>query len=213
MHGAQAHRGTLFEYEERNDSMAQAHNEGHLSDQIQEVVRQEYAQRAKQTWQVAQTLYSPEELAGLPQAAITSALGLDHPVRAAKLQPGETVLDLGCGGGIDTLLAARAVGPTGQALGLDMTHEMIELAQANAQAGGVTNTRFLEGTMEAIPLPDHTVDVVISNGVFNLAADKDRVFAEVWRVLRPSGRLVVADMVLGGSLPAVVRDDPQLWSG
>ncbi len=193
--------------------MAQAHNEGYLPDQIQEVVRQEYAQRAKQTWQVAQTLYSPEELAGLPQAAITSALGLDHPVRAAKLQPGETVLDLGCGGGIDTLLAARAVGLTGQVIGLDMTHEMVVLAQANAAAMGLTNTRLLAGPMEAIPLPDHTVDVVLSNGVFNLVSDKDRVFTEVWRVLRPSGRLVVADMLLGGNLPAAVRDDPQLWSG
>lgn len=193
--------------------MAQAHNEGHQSDQTQEVVRQEYAQRAKQTWQVAQTLYSPEELAGLPQAAITSALGLGHPVRAAKLQAGETVLDLGCGGGIDTLLAARSVGPAGRVIGLDMTHEMVVLAQANAAAMGLTNMRVLEGPMEAIPLPDHTVDVVMSNGVFNLAADKDRVFAEVWRVLRPCGRLVVADMVLVGDLPASVRDDPQLWSG
>jgi len=193
--------------------MAQADNEGHRSDQIQEVVRQEYAQRAKQTWQVAETIYSPEELAVLPMAAITSALGVGHPVRAARLQAGETVLDLGCGGGIDTLLAARAVGPTGQALGLDMTHEMIELAQANAAALGVTNTRFLEGTMEAIPLSDHSVEIVISNGVFNLAADKDRVFAEAWRVLRPSGRLVVADMLLGGDLPAEVRDNPLLWSG
>jgi ubiquinone/menaquinone biosynthesis C-methylase UbiE len=123
------------------------------------------------------------------------------------------VLDIGCGGGIDTLLAARAVGPAGTVLGLDMTHEMIELALANAAAMGVTNARFLEGTMEAIPLPDHTVDVVISNGVFNLAADKDRVFAEVWRVLRPTGRLVVADMLLRGDLPAGLRDNPQLWSG
>jgi arsenite methyltransferase len=188
-------------------------NESQRSDPLQQVVRVAYAERAARTWQVAETIYSPDELAHLPSATITSALGLDHPVRAARLQPGEMVLDLGCDGGIDTLLAARAVGPTGQALGLDMTHEMIELAQANAKAGGVTNARFLEGTMEAIPLPDHTVDVVISNGVFNLAADKDRVFAEVWRVLRPSGRLVVADMVLGGDLPAAVRDDPQLWSG
>jgi SAM-dependent methyltransferase len=202
-----------FEHEERNNSMTQAHHEGHQSEQIQEVVRQEYAQRAKQMWQVAQTLYRPEELAGLPPAAITSALGVDHPVRAAKLHPGETVLDLGCGGGIDTLLSARAVGPTGQALGLDMTHEMIELAQANAAAMGLANTRFLEGVMEEIPLPDASVDVVISNGVFNLAANKDRVFAEGRRVLRPSGRLIVADMLLRGDLPAGLRDNPQLWSG
>ncbi len=123
------------------------------------------------------------------------------------------MLDLGCGGGIDTLLAAQVVGSHGQAIGLDVTPEMIVLAQANASARGLTNTRFLEGFMEAMPLPDHTVDVVISNGVFNLAADKARVFAEAWRVLKPSGRLVVADMLLGGDLPAEVRDDPQLWSG
>jgi arsenite methyltransferase len=187
--------------------------ESQSHDRLQAVVREAYAERAGRTWQVAETIYSPDELASLPPAAVTSALGLDHPVRAAHLQAGETVLDLGCGGGIDTLLAAWAVGPSGHAIGLDMTHEMIELAQANAKTQGVTNVRFLQGTMEAIPLPDHTVDVVISNGVFNLAADKDRVFAEVWRVLRPSGRLVVADMVLGGDLPAAVRDDPQLWSG
>ena len=188
-------------------------NQSQSSNPLQQVVREAYAERAAHTWQVAETIYSPDELAYLPSAAVTSALGLDHPVRAARLQPGETVLDIGCGGGIDTLLAARAVGPTGQAIGLDLTHEMMVLAQANAAAMGLTNTRFLEGPMEAIPLPSGSVDVVISNGVFNLAADKDRVFAEVWRVLRPSGRLVVADMLLGGDLPEAVRDDPQLWSG
>jgi arsenite methyltransferase len=193
--------------------VAAERNQSQSSDPLQQVVRDAYAERAGRTWQVAETIYSPDELASLPSAAVMSALGLDHPVRAARLQPGEMVLDIGCGGGIDTLLAAGAVGPSGHAIGLDMTHEMIELARANAKTQGVTNARFLEGMMEALPLPDHTVDVVISNGVFNLAADKDRVFAEAYRVLRPTGRLVVADMVLGGDLPASVRDDPQLWSG
>jgi arsenite methyltransferase len=180
---------------------------------LQDVVRAAYATHAAHEWHVAETIYSEEEVAWLPHGAITSALGLDHPVRAAQLRAGETVLDLGCGGGIDTLLAARAVGPTGQAIGLDMTHEMIVLARANAAALGLTNTRFLEGDMTALPLPDGSVDVVISNGVFNLAADKDRVFAEARRVVRPQGRLVVADMLLTGTLPESVHDDPRLWSG
>lgn len=180
---------------------------------VQSVVREAYAEHAAQVWHVAETIYSPEELASLPLGVVTSSLGLDHPVRAAHLQPGEVVLDLGCGGGIDTLLSARAVGPRGTALGLDMTHEMIQLAQDNAATMGVTNTRFLEGVLEAIPLPDASVDVVISNGVFNLTADKDCVFAEARRVLRPTGRLVVADMLLRGDLPAGVRDNPRLWSG
>jgi SAM-dependent methyltransferase len=180
---------------------------------LRDAVREVYSELAAQVWHVAETIYSEEELATLPAEAVTSSLGLDHPVRAAQLQPGEVVLDLGCGGGIDTLLAARAVGPAGSAIGLDMTHEMIELARANAKAQEVTNTRFLEGAMEAIPLPDRSVDVVISNGVFNLATDKDRVFAEARRVLRPSGRLVVADMLLRGDLPAGIRDNPRLWSG
>jgi arsenite methyltransferase len=193
--------------------MASEHHEADRQDRLQEAVRQEYAQRAMQVWQVAQTIYPQEELAHLPQAAITSALGLDHPVQAANLQPGETVLDLGCGGGIDTLLAAQAVGQEGHAIGLDMTPQMVALARTNANELGLTNTRFLEGKMEAIPLPDHSVDAVISNGVFNLAPDKDCVFAEVWRVLRPGGRLVVADMLLRGDLPPEVRNNPRLWSG
>jgi arsenite methyltransferase len=188
-------------------------HEGIQEERVQSVVREAYAEHAAQVWHVAETIYRAEELASLPVGAVTSSLGLDHPVRAAHLLPGETVLDLGCGGGIDTLLAARAVGPSGTALGLDMTHEMLVLAQANATAMGVTNTRFLEGVLEEIPLPDASVDVVISNGVFNLAADKDRVFAEARRVLRSSGRLVVADMLLRGDLPVGIRDNPRLWSG
>jgi arsenite methyltransferase len=187
--------------------------EADTQERLQEAVQQEYAQRATQTWQVAQTIYPQEELARLPQAAITSALGLDNPVQTANVQPGEIVLDLGCGGGIDTLLVAQAVGQAGQAIGLDMTLQMLTLARTNANALGLTNTRFLEGKIEAIPLPDHSVDVVVSNGVFNLAPDKDRVFAEVWRVLKTGGRLVVADMLLRGDMPAEMRNNPRLWSG
>ncbi len=193
--------------------MASEQYEADMQKRLQQAVQQEYAQRATQTWQVAQTIYPQEELARLPQGAITAALGLDHPVQMANLQPGEVVLDLGCGGGIDTLLVAQAVGQAGQAIGLDMTPQMLTLAQANANELGLTNTRFLNGKMEAIPLPDHSVDVVISNGVFNLAPDKDRVFAEVWRVLKPGGRMVVADMLLRGDLPEEIRSNPQLWSG
>lgn len=181
--------------------------------QLRDFVEAAYAERAAQQWQVAETIYAAEALTALPDAAVTSALGLDDPVSAAALQPGETVLDIGCGGGIDTLLAARAVGATGQAIGLDITEAMLELAAASARANGLDNTRFVRGAMEDIPLPNASVDVVISNGAFNLAADKDRVFAEARRVLRPTGRLVIADMLLNRNLPAGVRDNPQLWSG
>jgi ubiquinone/menaquinone biosynthesis C-methylase UbiE len=153
-------------------------HEGIQEERVQSVVREAYAEHAAQVWHVAETIYRAEELASLPVGAVTSSLGLDHPIRAAHLQSDEVVLDLGCGGGIDTRLSE---------LGLDVTHEMLVLAQANATAMGVTNTRFLEGMMEEIPLPDAAVDVVISNGVFNLAADKDRVFAEARLVLQPAG--------------------------
>lgn len=176
-------------------------------------VRAAYAERAGQTWRIAETLYPPNTLAGLPQGAISSALGLDDPVGEAHLQPGETVLDIGCGGGIDTLLAAQAVGPAGRAVGLDLTEELLALARANAAALGLTNTRFIQGDMAALPLPDASVDVVISNGVFNLATDKDAVFREARRVVRLGGRLIVADMLLGRELPASVRENPRLWSG
>lgn len=180
---------------------------------LQATIRAAYAEHATQVWHIAHTIYRPEDVAGLPAEVVTSALGLDHPVQAAHLHQGEVVLDLGCGRGIDTFLAARLVGPTGQAIGLDMTHEMIVLAQANAAVMGLTNTRFLEEPMEVIPLPDASVDVVISNGVFNLAPDKDRVFAEARRVVRPGGRLVVADMLLNRHLPAGIQNHPRLWSG
>lgn len=182
-------------------------------EEVQQSVRQEYTHRASQSWHIAEYLYTPEELALLPPKATQIALGLDNPVREAHLQPGETVLDLGCGGGIDTLLAAQYVGPRGYATGLDMTPAMVETARINAAMLGLENTHFVEGTIEALPFPDESVDVVLSNGVFNLAPNKDIVFEEARRVLRPHGRLVVADMLLRGDLPASIRDDPKLWSG
>lgn len=200
-------------WQDERDGRAARMEEPEMGTQLRELVQAAYAERAAQHWQVAETIYAPEELAELPRTAVTSALGLDHPVSAAALRPGEIVLDIGCGGGIDTLLAARAVGVEGQAIGVDVTEAMLELAATSARTLGLGNARFLRGTMEAIPLPDASVDVVISNGVFNLAADKDQVFAEAWRVLRPTGRFVVADMLLNRDLPAAVRDNPGLWSG
>jgi arsenite methyltransferase len=191
----------------QDNDMTSSHEE------VQDSVRQEYTRCASQSWHIAEYLYTPEELALLPQKAIQIALGLGNPVREAHVQPGETVLDLGCGGGIDTLLSAQYVGPQGSATGLDMTPAMVETARLNAATLGLKNAHFVEGTIEALPFPDESVDVVLSNGVFNLAPNKDIVFAEARRVLRPHGRLVVADMLLRGDLPASIRDDPKLWSG
>ncbi len=140
-------------------------------------------------------LYEPAQLAPLPADAVAASLGCGNPTAMADLRPGETVLDLGSGGGIDVLLSARRVGPTGLAYGLDMTDEMLDLARRNAAQAGVANARFLEGEIEAIPLPDASVDVVISNCVINLSTDKARVFAEIARVLRPGGRMTVSDVV------------------
>lgn len=172
-----------------------------------------YAERASRRWQLAETLYSPEELAALPAGVVESALGLGNPVRDARLQPGEVVLDVGCGTGIDLLLASHLVGEMGRVIGLDLTPAMIERARKHVAERGFTNVELVVGPMEDIPLPDGSVDVVVSNGVFNLSSDKDRAFAEVYRVLRPGGRMVVADMLLVADLPAGVLDNPKLWSG
>lgn len=162
---------------------------------------------------VADSLYSPEELAPLPRPALEMALGLGNPVRYAELKPGEVVLDLGSGGGIDTLLAARAVGPAGRAIGIDMTEAMLERARRHAEMMGQRNVEFVYGLMEEIPLPDASVDVAISSGVINLSTKKGKVFSECLRVLRPGGRLVFADSVLNGSLPKTVMESEAAYAG
>ncbi|MBI3096740.1 MAG: arsenite methyltransferase [Planctomycetes bacterium] len=158
-------------------------------------------------------LYSPEEMLGLPPAAAAASLGCGNPTALAELHPGETVLDLGSGGGIDVLLSARRVGPTGKVYGLDMTDEMLALARENQRRAGVTHVEFLKGEIENIPLPDSSVDVILSNCVINLSADKDRVFREAFRVLRPGGRLAVSDIVVRGPVPDSIRRSVELWIG
>jgi arsenite methyltransferase len=158
-------------------------------------------------------LYSPAELAELPDAAIAGSIGCANPVALARLEPGEDVLDLGSGGGIDVLLSARRVAPTGHVYGIDMTGEMLELARANQRRAGVTNAEFIEGSIEAVPLPDASVDVVLSNCVINLSADKPAVLAEAFRVLRAGGRLAVADVVADQEPDPARRDDLAAWAG
>lgn len=157
--------------------------------------------------------YAPIELAELPGTAVLASLGCGNPTAVAELRPGETVLDLGSGGGIDVLLSAQRVGPTGRVVGVDMTDEMLELARRNAAEAGATNVDFLKGTIETLPLPDATVDAVISNCVINLAADKTAVFREIARVLRPGGRLGVSDVVADDRLTAAEREQRGSFAG
>src|SRR5437899_6159934 len=195
------------------------------SDQIKETVKQKYGHVAQRVVggergdcgcacdPVSSNLYDVAETAALPEGAVRASLGCGNPTALAELHAGEVVLDLGSGGGIDVLLSARRVGPTGKAYGLDMTGEMLDLARENQRKAGVANVEFLKGEIERIPLPDASVDVVISNCVINLSADKRRVLAEAFRVLKPGGRFAVSDVVVRGALPVAVRRNMELWVG
>jgi arsenite methyltransferase len=195
---------------------------------IKEAVRNKYAEAAKQVADgaaaccgagrdggdpITGNLYDESQASALPAEAVQASLGCGNPTALAKLQPGETVLDLGSGGGIDVLLSARRVGPAGKAYGLDMTDEMLALARKNQRKAGVENVEFLKGEIENIPLPDNSVDVVISNCVINLSADKGRVLHEAFRVLQPGGRFAVSDVVVRGPVPADIRKNVELWVG
>ncbi len=162
---------------------------------------------------ITSNLYSDTETSGLPVEAVMASLGCGNPTALLDLRPGETLLDLGSGGGIDVLLSARRVGPRGKVYGLDMTDEMLALARENQRKAGATNVEFLKGTIEAIPLPDNSVDVIISNCVINLSRDKDAVLREAFRVLRPGGRFAVSDVVVRGDVPAEIRRSMELWVG
>jgi len=197
---------------------------------IQDAVKQKYGEAAKRAATggtaccgagaelsgcdpITKDLYSDAEKAALPEKAVAASLGCGNPTALAKLQPGETVLDLGSGGGIDVILSAKRVGPTGKAYGLDMTDEMLALARENQKKAGAENVEFLKGAIENVPLPDNSVDVIISNCVINLSGDKDRVISEAFRVLKPGGRFAVSDVVLRGDVPADIRKGMELWVG
>src|ERR1700692_1040982 len=202
-----------------------------LSMEVKEVVREKYGQAALRVHAggssccgasaaldgccdpITSNLYDAGQTGSLPEAAVLASLGCGNPTALAELKPGETGLDLGAGGGIDVLLSAKRVAPTGKAYGLDMTDEMLALARENQRQAGVENVEFLKGEIENIPLPDSSVDVVISNCVINLSADKDRVLREAFRVLRPGGRFAVSDVVTRGDVPAEVRQNMLLWVG
>ncbi len=162
---------------------------------------------------ITTNLYAPDQTRGLPEEALLISLGCGNPTALAQLNPGDTVLDLGSGGGIDVLLSARRVGPAGKVYGLDMTDEMLAIARANQRKAGATNVEFLKGDIEHIPLPDASVDVIISNCVINLSADKRRTLAEAFRVLKPGGRFAVSDVVVRGALPDELRRSMELWVG
>lgn len=162
---------------------------------------------------ITKDLYNLDQMAELPEKAVLASLGCGNPTALAELSPGENVLDLGSGGGIDVLLSAKRVGPEGKAYGLDMTDEMLSLARENQNKAGVKNVEFLKGEIENIPLPDNSVDVIISNCVINLSADKDRVLQEAFRVLKPGGRFAVSDIVILGEVPAEIRRSVELWTG
>jgi arsenite methyltransferase len=198
--------------------------------EIKEAVRQKYGEAAlragegnagccggSSVWPecdpITRDLYTAEQAAALPETAVLASLGCGNPTALAALQPGETVLDLGSGGGIDVLLSARRVGPEGKAYGLDMTDEMLALARENQRKAGVSNVEFLKGEIENIPLPDNSVDVIISNCVINLSADKDRVLRESFRVLKPGGRFAVSDVVVRGEVEPEIRKNMELWVG
>jgi arsenite methyltransferase len=162
---------------------------------------------------ITSNLYGASEKESLPEQAVSASLGCGNPTALAELKPGETVLDLGSGGGIDVLLSARRVGPTGKAYGLDMTGDMLALARENQRKAGIENAEFLRGEIESIPLPDNSVDVIISNCVINLSGDKDSVLREAFRVLKPGGRFAVSDVVVRGAVPPEIRRSMELWVG